>query len=65
MSLNVWYFSRRDNSFLEPSDRLPPLELDHDLISTYRLHKIEENVALDGVACKIEGLVDLDETAGH
>ena len=52
-------------SLLEPSNRLPAFELDLNLASIDRFQKVEKNVAIDSIACKVEGLVNLDEYTGH
>lgn len=50
---------------LNPPHRLPALKLDQDLIGIDGFHEVEEDVALDGVTCEIEGFVDLDEGVRH
>ncbi len=65
MCLNIWLLSLGNNSFLKPSYRLPSLELDLDFICADRLHQVKKDMSVDGVACKVERLIDLDETAGH
>ncbi len=65
MCLNVRLLSFRNDSLLQPSDRLPSLEFDLDLIGTDRLHQVKKDMTVDGVACEVERFVDLDETAGH
>lgn len=54
-----------EHSLLDPPHTLPPLELELDLSSTDGLSQVEEDLPLDGVACEVEGLIDLDEYARH
>lgn len=54
-----------EHPLLDPPDTLPPLELELDLSSTDGLGEVEEDLPLDGVACEVEGLIDLDEYARH
>lgn len=65
IGLDILLFLLGDHSFLDPSDGLPALELDEDLIGVDGFDKVEEDVPLDGVAGEVEGLVDLDEGGGH
>lgn len=46
------------NSFSEPPDGLPPLELENKLVSEDWGDRVEIDVAIDGVACEVEGLID-------
>lgn len=65
VGLNSFPLGLRDDSFLDPSDWLPALELDHDFVGADWLHEIEEHVAIDSIPRKVEWFVDLDETTRH
>lgn len=65
IGLDILLFLFGDDSFLDPPDSLPALELDEDLIGVDGFDQVEEDVSLDGVAREVEGLVDLDEGGGH
>ena len=47
---------------LNPPHRLPTLKLYQYLIGIDSFHEIEKDVALDGITCEIEGLIDLDKS---
>lgn len=65
VTLDVLPLLLHEHPLLNPPYGLPALELDQYLIGIDGFHEVEEDVALDGVACEIEGLVDLDEGVGH
>lgn len=55
----------QEDSFFDPPHWLPPFELYNDLVGVDGLYQIEEDVSLDGVACEVERLINLDESAWH
>jgi hypothetical protein len=57
----VGSFVLGDYALLEPSDRLPPLELYHHFVGDDVLEEVEEDLALHCVPCEVERLVDRDE----
>ena len=59
--LDVLAFLFGEDSLLNPTYRLPAFELHRYLLGRYGLDEVEKDVALDGVTCEIEWLVDLDE----
>jgi len=58
-------FLFREDPLFDPADWLPPLELEDDLVGVEGFSKVEENVTLDGVACEVKRLVDLDKGHRH
>lgn len=54
-----------EHPLLDPPNTLPPLEFELDLTSADGFGEVEEDLALDGVACEIEWLIGLDEYARH
>lgn len=54
-----------DDPFLEPSDRLPPFELYHDLVGDDVLVEVEKDLTLDRITCEVKGTIDGDEGGGH
>lgn len=65
VALDILLFLFGEHSFFDPSDALPALELDQDLIRVDRFDKVEEDVSLDGVSGEVEGLIDLDKGTRH
>lgn len=65
IALDVLLFLFGKDSFFDPSDRLPPLELDDNLIGVDSLDKVEEDVSLDGIACEVERFIHLYECRRH
>lgn len=51
--------------FLEPSDGLPPFELDGNFVANDVFEEVQIDLPLDGVAGEVEGTVDGDEDRGH
>jgi hypothetical protein len=58
-------FFLRNKLFLYPSDGLPSLELDLQLVSIRILIEVKEDAALNCISSEIVGLVDLDKKLGH
>lgn len=54
-----------DNPFLKPFDRLPALKLDKYFVGVDILVKVEEDAAVDGIACDVERPVNLYEDVCH
>lgn len=55
----------RYDPFLEPSHRLPTLELYRDLVGNYVFEEVQEDLSLHGVTREIEGTIDRDEDCCH
>lgn len=58
-------FLFRNNPLLKPLYRFPTLEFDENLIGIDILEEIEEDTAVDSIACDVERLVYLDKDVGH
>jgi hypothetical protein len=63
VALNALSLLFVENSLLYPSHRFPALELYQYLVGVDGFHQAEVDMALNGIPCKVEGFVDLNECA--
>ena len=63
--LDILALSLCKHSFFNPPDWLPTFEFDNNFVGIDGLSQIKEDMALNGVACKIERFISLYERTWH